>query len=102
MGLAVDFAVVGWILADCMASAVCTVVELVAGCSRLADKQMVVGSTMYNLEWMFVVVGNVAVLELAAGKLEKDKEIQSLVGTAALDAGRYSAFPVVAGIVVVD
>ena len=87
------FAAVGWILADCTASAVCTVVELVAGCNRRGDKEMVAGPTTCK-KWLFVLVGIVAVLAFAAGKLEKGKEIQS--------SECYAAFPVVVAWEIVD
>ena len=85
---------VGWILADCTASVVCTAVEWVAGCNRRGDKEMVAGPTTCK-KWLFVLVGIVAVLAFAAGKLEKDLEIRSLDGIAALEAECNSAFPVV-------
>ena len=74
---------VGWILADCTASVVCTAVEWVAGCNRRGDKEMVAGPTTCK-KWLF-----------AAGNLENDLEIRSLDGIAALEAECNSAFLVV-------
>ena len=83
MELAVDFAAVGCTLVDCTASAVRgTVVELVPGCNR-GDRE--VAAWPICKKW-FVVVGTVAVLARAAGKLEKDEEIRS--------SECYVAFPV--------